>query len=383
VSSAEAFVRHHKRQTDRAISQAYSRLAGDPLARATFSTLLGCVRKRSVRILAGPPADGHHPGVEALLHLARFRTAHVRSISSWDGCEQSWRRGISSLAMHLAARYEVPRFLGSAWCAGDGAHGDAKRRWFIAHGGGARFRSLDLPVRMTKRMEQLFLASADHFTIEYALRRAELLALGARDDLADAVLATRLAGDLTNSDFWRTVWMFLIAHAGEIALDRVGPIVDFIHAQPNFCMKGRTPASLLRLMDRWHRGLGLVSGGSSWDRSRIRPMVHSVPAQDPHDPPVVWEFVELTNGAQLKAEGSALKHCVAGYAAYCQRGTSRIWSLRSRRASHVRPVITIEIDPRRHAIVQARGFRNRLPAGKALGLLRLWAAREGLCVAMM
>ena len=59
VSSAERFVRHHRRQTDRAISQAYARLATDALATATFHELLRCARNRAVRLLNGPVVNGH------------------------------------------------------------------------------------------------------------------------------------------------------------------------------------------------------------------------------------------------------------------------------------------------------------------------------------
>jgi len=81
VSSAERSVRRSKRQTDRAISQAYSRLATNSLARATFTELLYYVRERSARILAAPVVNGHHLGVEALFNLSRFSDAHVRPIA--------------------------------------------------------------------------------------------------------------------------------------------------------------------------------------------------------------------------------------------------------------------------------------------------------------
>lgn len=60
-------------------------------------------------------------------------------------------------------------------------------------------------MRMTRTMERIFLASADHLPMIAAMRRAELLALGATGDIIDAVLATRLASDLEHSEFWRTV----------------------------------------------------------------------------------------------------------------------------------------------------------------------------------
>ena len=80
MSSAERFVRHHKQQTDRAISQAYARLAANTLASATFRALLHCVRNRAPRLQDAPVVNGHHSGVEALVNLSRFTSAHVRKI---------------------------------------------------------------------------------------------------------------------------------------------------------------------------------------------------------------------------------------------------------------------------------------------------------------
>jgi hypothetical protein len=79
------------------------------------------------------------------------------------------------------------------------------------------------------------------------------------------------------------------------------------------------------------------------------------PSRDASAPPIVWQLMELTNGAQLRTEGMALHHCVASYADQCWRGASRIWSLRVRRGEKVRHVLTVEVDMKRRAVVQARG----------------------------
>jgi hypothetical protein len=105
-----------------------------------------------------------------------------------------------------------------------------KRDWFVAHSRGASFRSLDLPIVITRRMEHIFLASQDHLPIEHAMRRAELLALGASDEIVRAVMSTRLASDLRNGEFWRTVWMFLIANADDLDSAQIGPLIDYIQA---------------------------------------------------------------------------------------------------------------------------------------------------------
>lgn len=401
MSSAERFVRQHKQQTDRAISQAYLSLSMSSSACWRFTELLRCVRNRAARLFAAPVIDDHHLGVEALANLSRFEHGYVRRLGEWLGSAEGWHGAVVSVAQHLAGKHPVPRFLAASWYATDPTS-DRKRQWFVAHAAGASFRSLDLPIRMTRNMERIFLGSPDHMSIEYAIRRAELLGLGASDDLLQAVLATPLARDLSNGEFWRTVWLFLIANAGAIDTAQVGPVIDFLQSirhdrvtvetpagmvtqappQPSFSIKGRTVQSVLRLMNDWHRSLGMAHGGVAWPSSPLRPMFVEQPAADPSEPSAVWQLTELTNGAQLRVEGSSLRHCVASYADRCWRGTSRIWSLRVRRGEKVRHVLTIEVDLKRRAVVQARGWRNRRPAGTPLRLLQDWAVRERLRLAI-
>lgn len=402
MSSAERFVRHHKQQTDRAISQAYARLVANTLASATFGALLHCVRSRAPRLLDAPVVNGHHSGVEALVNLSRFASAHVRTTTDWPGTSASWRQAVCSLAQHLVCTYAVPPFLAASWYAVNDVYAEKKREWFVAHARGASFRSLDLPIVMTRKMEHIFLTSHDHLALEHAMRRAELLALEASDEVVQAVLATRLATDLRNGELWRTVWTFLIANARAIDPAQIGPMIDFIQAirhervavetqdgivmrdppLPSFSMKGRTVQSMLRLMQDWHRSLGVANGGLTWAPSPLRPMLMEEPGQEPSAPPIVWQLMELTSGAQLRTEGTALHHCVASYADRCWRGASRIWSLRARRGDKVRHVLTLEVDMKRRAVVQARGWGNRAASGKPLRLLQDWAIRERLRLAI-
>jgi hypothetical protein len=73
---------------------------------------------------------------------------------------------------------------------------------------------------------------------------------------------------------------------------------------------------------------------------------------------------------------------VASYATRCHTGLSSIWSLRLWKDERFRHVLTIEVDPRRRAVVQARGLANRPASGKPLRILRDWAFRERLGMAM-
>ncbi len=198
--------------------------------------------------------------------------------------------------------------------------------------------------------------------------------------------------------FWPTFWSFLVANAGMIDPAQVAPMIDFIQAirhertaletpdglveldppQPAFSLKGRTLHSVLRSMEPWRRSLGVGSGSVAWTPSAFQPMMLEEPAQEAAAPPRRWQITELTNSALLRTEGTALHHCFASYAHRCCRGASRIWSLRVWRGESVQHVLTMEVDPKRRAVVQARGRANRAPSGKPLQLLRHWAARERL-----
>jgi hypothetical protein len=400
VSLSATAVRHGKRELDRAISRAYTRLDGDAHAGATFSDLLVAVRARAPKLLLAPAAEGYQPGVEALLHLSRCANAHVRPIASWPGSPDSWRVVVHAMVSHVAYRYPIPPFLSAAWIADDVTDADAQRRWCLAHGAGAPFRSLPLPVRMTRRMEHIFLHSRDHFPIAYALRRAELVALGAEPPLVAAILhvpaALRL--DAAQSVFWRTAWRFFIANAARLDLAQVGPIIDFLDSvrhervavdtgeaivwreppQPHFSLQGRSLTSVLRLMEGWHRSLGTMAGDLRWRASGRTPLVRVVLSEEPESLPTVWEVVELTNSRQLRQEGAALRHCVASYARACSRGDSEIWSLRRRRGDRVRSILTLEVATRTRTIVQVRGFNNGRASGWPLALVRTWAERQQL-----
>ena len=99
-------------------------------------------------------------------------------------------------------------------------------------------------------------------------------------------------------------------------------------------------------------------------------------------PEVTWYLTELTSSEELRAEGAALRHCVASYADRCCRGTSRIWSVRVKRGDGIRSVMTVEVDMKRRLVIQARGYRNRPVIGRSRRLLEAWVARERLRLAV-
>ena len=80
----------------------------------------------------------------------------------------------------------------------------------------------------------------------------------------------------------------------------------------------------------------------------------------------------------MHIEGQAMHHCVYSYASRCRRGETTIWSLRLRINGEEKRMATIEVDPRRRSIIQARAKCNFRPGVRSLEIIRQWADWAGL-----
>jgi hypothetical protein len=385
---------HQRSIVDLAIHRAYAGLA--PQTAAELTRLLACARSRAPRLLEPLPRERRRvPAVEALVNLGRHRHAWIRPLDAWAGSE-AWGPGaVGSLAQHVTARYPVPGFLASAWHA-EAPYTRAACRWYLGHASGRPFRAQPLPIAMSRTMEDAFLRSPAHYEVVYAMRRAELVGLCARPALIDAVMRTPLASDLSHGDFWRSFWCFCITK--RIPVGQVWPLVHWLDAirhrytrvdgpdgpvvqppsHPDFSLEGRTRDSVMQLMDEWYAARRRADDALTWRPSGLRPLTLRFPPERRGGPLAVWEVCELTAGAELRAEGDALRHCVATYSQDCAEGESSIWSIRRRRGDTVRSLATIEIDPELRQVVQARAFRNRPVTGRARAVLQAWCARERL-----
>lgn len=153
-------------------------------------------------------------------------------------------------------------------------------------------------------------------------------------------------------------------------------------AQPNFTMHGRTPDTLLRQVEKWHRQLGKeVRGGDlQWVKSKIndyRYMTGTVKKRNEK----IWTIHELLSSNELIAEGRQQHHCVASYARSCYSGRSSIWTMSYQEYLVRQKLLTIELKNDSKTIVQVRGLRNRLPTEGEMDVIRHWSAKEGLTIA--
>jgi hypothetical protein len=289
----------------------------------------------------------------------------------------------------------------SVWFQGGSEKARQRQGWFVHVGRGDSIRNAGLPLPYTKRMAHHFMAAPDDLSVDGALRWGQIHAVGGSSRLARAVIGTRLGSHFEEEDFWSTVISWLASHP---MLDptHVGPIVDYLQhqkfvpqdclvapnrverrgpPQPNLTMKGRTPASLLKQVEDWHRKLArTVQPTADWPPCGVRSF-EFVEGSEQSGNLKVWTIVELLSTKALVAEGRTMKHCVATYARSCAAGACSIWTLEVKSVNERRKILTIEVNNRTKVICQARGKCNAFPSDKHRAILRRWADEAGLQVA--
>ncbi len=371
--------------------------------RRALRVLVEIVQRRTKILLAEASfGDEAFPMIDGLLTLASRHHDWIRDPVDWKPRTHSARRQLASLLRHLVARYPVPAFMDAAWLRWDEC-AERYRDWFLLIGSGGNIRRSPAPLRLTKRTVHHFLGAPEFYSIEQALRRGQILALGGDVRLVEAVNGTRLGRGFENEDFWITVLHFFVNHP-ELDRAQVGPVVEYLQSQrfesslefvargvrerrpppqPNLSMQGRTVTSLLREVEEWHRELGraLPGGGGSWERSGIGELDLETGARSRDLR--VWRIRELLSARELAAEGHAMRHCVALYARYCQAGSCSIWTMELhgfdevRGRGFVRKHLTIRVS-RQGVIAEVRGRGNRLPTPEENEILVHWARQEGL-----
>jgi hypothetical protein len=379
----------------RAFCSSIHKSAPDAASRRSLRMLLLRVNDVADFLLEGASYGGRSfPYVDALIKLNDRRRQWIASLEDWRPASHNARRQFASLCRHFFARFAVPSFMDEAWFRSEEGS-ERFREWFIHLGAGKNIRTVDTPIPLSKLMAHHFLEAPDDYRIEGAIRWGQVHALGGDRVLTDALLGSRIGYDFSETAFWTSVIRFFIANP---LLDRrhVAPIIDYLHAQrfetrevlvgpgqvevhgapqPNLTMRGRTAQSLLAQVERWHRDLGRASSAENvyFRRSGVK----ELSLETGRDGESVWRIRELLSGAELIAEGRAMKHCVASYAHSCARGRSSIWAMELHTQSGPEKRQTIELSSDR-VIVQCRGKQNRLPSPAEFGVLKAWARLAGL-----
>lgn len=375
----------------RSIEQSLS----DQASRTSLRKLLLAVNERADFLFDSATFEAHTVRyVDALTKLNDRRRQWLRPLDEWRSPSHNGRKQFSSLVRHLMAEYPVPEFMDQAWLRTD-TPAERYRSWFCHLGAGNNIRTADTPVPLTKLMAHHFLTAPDTVSIEAALRWGQIHALGGDRTLFEAVLGSRIGTNFKDEEFWLSVIRFFVLNP---LLDRrhVGPIVDYLYnqkfhveevylghgrverrppPQPNLTMRGRTAASMLAQVERWHVELGRGRGAEKtvFRRSPLR----TLELATGRDGENVWRIRQLTTGAELLTEGRVMHHCVASYANSCASGACSIWTMELHHPDRVEKRQTIEVS-RLGQIVQCRGKHNRLPTRAEFDILQEWARAAGL-----
>jgi len=181
-SKADTFGRRRRERDstriDAAIKAALDELDHHAQGRTAFLKLLSCVRGRTS--LLKPSSSRGTPGWAAPLFLLNrlksLATRHnqwIRPCETWQSQPGNLRLVFRSLSAHLLTYYPVPGFMDSAWDLANGPEAFRQQSWFIRLGRGASFRSLNLPLVTTRRIEHYLRQAPDHFSVSQALRYGE------------------------------------------------------------------------------------------------------------------------------------------------------------------------------------------------------------------
>lgn len=340
-----------------------------------------------------------HKYIKGIETIANHHLSWVRPIEDWHVKRHNRSHQFRVLLRHLFAAYEIPVFMDSVWMTDN----ECYQNWYIHIGLGQNIRTApDLPTTLTKKMAHHFLQTPKQYTVEEGLRWGQVHALGGDKRLAEALRGTKVIEDFKHDDFWMNLFRFFIQNP-MLDVSHVHPIVDYIWSQkfqerrvyvdrgveevmdppqPNFSMNGRTPTTLLRQVNDWHRELGKVTRGGElqWGRADIGEFLYRIKRK--HRKSKMWQIRELLSTDELFDEGRRMNHCVSSYGQSCYKGIKSIWTMESKEEDEkTQKLLTIEVLMEDKRINQVRGKGNRLPTAGEMSVLNRWAAKEDLTIA--
>ena len=398
-----SFRKTHKHRLDGSIHAGRSLAGRHDGALLAYERLLRHVQSVTTLLRTSERPRDCHTALNAGLHaLALHHADWLRPVETWFPTTQKVWPQFTALAHHLFARFPVPPFMTSVWFDLPPGEILPQHGWYKHLGLGQNIRTAGLPLRFTKAMAHLFAQAPHHYSATAAVRWAQVRGLGGGEALARAVVGTRLGRVLENEDFWESVLHFFINHAS-LDFAQVGPIVDFLQHQrfewreavspegvlgkqppprPDFSMKGRSAASICRLVEEWHKQLGqeIHQASLSWRHSPFKDF-RLVEGSEDQGNMRVWTITELLTSRALFVEGRAMRHCVAIYHGRCARRQTSIWSMQVENKTGRRRLLTIEVDLPKMTICQARGKSNRMPHPTEREVMDRWAAQQGLRIA--
>ncbi len=317
------------------------------------------------------------PNLAKLICL--FAPFWLREPNAWDA-----EGGHVGLLRHLFVQYDTPWFLYPAWMNMEDCHPDQLKWlvWFIlmGQGGSLKQAAKRFGWKLTRSYtEHLNQVPADTDCIG-AVLFAEVKRLGGSQRVYERLSGNAVfVWDPTNPEdvrlsesgfeaFWRETVLWLSQFELEFTDEQCDDVLawavhEYTEARreggKRFTWKGRSPTRALERANRYHQELARPWQNKTWPKRGW---------DWQGGPNGEWEMIELATGEELYEEGRKMRHCVSGYVSYCMSGSAAIFSLRV----NGERALTVQIEPARKVIAQARGICNRAATKEEKAVLEEW-----------
>jgi hypothetical protein len=349
----------------------------------------------------GPRAIERYDHFKAEYHdkIKVLRGYALRAPEDWR-CRiksRSEERRFIDLVRFSFARYRVAAHLENAWIdrftddlvdrVGElpevqpmrGSRPDL-RRWYLVSAQGGSLYKQHTSAYLTKLETHHFLAAPDDVTssqqaLWYAVARVQT----EHSEIARRIGQSQLVHYSAASTWWKEVARFFARNP--VPLHEMNDLIDYLRVAKSenrgMSLKGRSLQALQRRREEWHRALRKHNaiGGGSWAGRPIPDVDYEAGSEKKK---ALWRFRQIKTGNELFREGQRMHHCVASYKRLCMNEQVSIWSLTTEfPLGHINRGVTIEVRTD-GAIVQCRGFANRLPYRNEVAAVKRWANEYGL-----
>lgn len=255
----------------------------------------------------------------------------------------------------------------------------------------------NLKLKMNSKMNFLLNQAPPHLKLPKAMWWAKIKSMGASYSIASKLVDNFYIEVNTTWDDWYDDLIFFLNRFSEIGRNDLKKILDFIITQkkggvninipnseekgwvpalfPDFKLKGRTIASVLKYVEKWRTYVQIAKDAGTigeFKTSAIRAMRIKQGKR-------LIRIRQITNLKNLALEGNKMNHCVATYAGECLSGASSIWSMNEILAvGKMKRLITIEVEESTKKVLQASGNSNRDLKEMEKKWLKAWVEKEGL-----
>ena len=197
------------------------------------------------------------------------------------------------------------------------------------------------------------------------------------DWLDELIIFLKHFKDISQSDLKKVMEFFIAQKNGNyyVNVSGISDVIEVPPLYPDFKLKGRTVASVLRFYEEWKTYINLIKSigdGGDFPPSKVRPFrcYHGK---------ILILIKQIRNVKSLIKEGKTMNHCVATYAGECAKGRSSIWTMKFHLPNRkIEKALTIEILENEKSINEALGKFNRSASDWENKWLQIWAKREHL-----